>query len=250
MIPPPLFASLPMYDWPEFLSATDSFWAGLSRHLGFMGKLDHRAAHDALWRNPQLVFSQTCGYPFTHEFSGILHYLATPHYAADGCEGARYCSIILAREKQPLAEFKTARSAINSLDSMSGMLALKLVMAGQLSKGDFFVPPVITGSHLGSMAAVQQGKADICAIDCVCIALARKYRPEALEGLVEIARSPHVPGLPYVTRSASVPIMRQRLWAAFADPELAEVRAALLLNDVSVLADNVYDIIPALEADL
>ncbi len=250
MILPPLLVSLPMYDWPEVRAATDAFWAGLARHLGVMGRLDRGGALHALWHQPQLFFSQTCGYPLTHEFKGMLNYLATPHYAADGCEEASYCSIIFAREKQPVEKFQTAKPALNDQDSMSGMLALKMVMSPWLRNGEFFIPPLVTGSHLESMAAVQQGRADICAIDCVCVALAQKYRPKALKGLVEIARSPAVPGLPYVTRSGAVPIMRQHLQAAFADPELADARAALLLKGISVLSDEAYDIIPALEAKL
>ena len=62
--------------------------------------------------------------------------------------------------------------------------------------GRFFARAIETGGHLNSLAAVREGRADVCAIDCVCVALARRYRPEALEGLVEIARSPAVPGLP------------------------------------------------------
>jgi ABC-type phosphate/phosphonate transport system substrate-binding protein len=239
-----------MYDWPEIRPATDAFWAGLARHLGVVGKLDRGSAHHALWRQPQLFFSQTCGYPLTHEFKGILRYLATPHYLADGCEGPYYRSIIMARDKQPLDQFAKARPAINSMDSMSGMLALKLVAAPLHNKGEFFAPALFTGSHLASMVAVQQGVADICAIDCVCVALARRHRPEVLAGLSEIARSQAVPGLPYVTRANAVPTLRRQLLATFADPDLAEARAALLLSGITVLPDDAYDIIPQLEAGL
>ena len=245
-----ILASLPMYDWPEIRLFTDQFWAGLARHAGLTGTLDRSEPYGAIWRQPELRFGQTCGYPLTHEFKGLLRYVATPHYVADGCGGANYCSIVFARQQVSPIELRGAKPAINSMDSMSGFLALKLVLATLSSSGDFFTTPLITGGHLASMAAVQNGSADVCAIDCVCVALARKYRPEALERLVEIARSPAVPALPYVTRAGDIGELRLALHQAFRDPELRSAREALLLGDISVLPGDAYDIIPQLEASL
>ncbi len=250
MMAPEIMASLPMYDWPEFRWATDEFWAGVARHAGLSGGLDHVSPFDALWRRPELSFSQTCGYPFTHEFNGLLNYICTPHYLAEGCQGAQYCSILFAREKLPLEDFKGARPAINSRDSMSGFLALKAVFAQLAKNGEFFAPTLVTGGHLKSLAALREAKADVCAIDAVCVALARKYRPQDLEGLVEISRSPLVPGLPYVTRAGHAENLRKALGLAFADLQLAEARSALLLNGFSVLPEGAYQQILTLEASL
>ena len=125
----PMLASLPMYDWPEFRRHTDAFWQGFAKHAGLEGELDRTGFYSDIWKRPDLTFSQTCGYPFTHEFKGLLKYIATPHYVADGCSGADYCSIILAREAKPLSEFFGATFALNAPGSMSGMLAAKLVFA-------------------------------------------------------------------------------------------------------------------------
>lgn len=243
-------ASLPMYDWPEVRAATDAFWVGVARHGGLSGALHRKTAYDALWRDPALIFSQTCGYPFTHEYKGLLHYVATPHYQADGCAGPYYRSIVFAREHVSPADLKGARPAINSRDSMSGYLALRAVFARHTLKGEFFAPTVVTGGHLNSMAAVREGRADVCSIDAVCVGLARKHRPQDLQGLVEIARSPPVPGLPFVTRAGDVAALRRAVEAALAEPELAEARAVLLLGGFSVLPDGDYDQIPALENSL
>ena len=243
-------ASLPMYDWPEVRAATDRFWAWIAHHAGLSVRLDHSSSHDALWREPWFVFSQTCGYPFTHEFKGLLKYVGTPHYQADGCEGAQYRSMIFAREPVSLAGLKGARPAINSRDSMSGYLALKAVFAPFAQRGEFFAPTLVTGAHLKSLVAVREGRADVCAIDAVCVGLARKHRPQDLEGLVEIARSPLVPGLPYVTRAGDAIKLREAVEAAIADPELAEARAALLIGSFSVLPDAAYGQILALENSL
>jgi len=240
-------ASLPMYDWPEVQSATDAFWAGVARHAELSGRLSRTGSYDALWRNPSLTFSQTCGYPFTHEFKGLLKYIGTPHYLVDGCEGASYRSIIFAREQLRPRDLKGARPAVNSRDSMSGFLALKAVFAPLAGHGEFFAPALVSGGHLNSMAAVREGRADVCAIDAVCVGLARKHRPQDLDGLFEIARSPVVPGLPYVTRAGEVAPLRWAVAAALADSELAEARAALLIGGFSVLPEEAYGQILALE---
>lgn len=244
------FASLPMYDWPELRPFTDDFWAGFSHHAGLHGALVHEPLHDTLWHNRDLQFSQTCGYPFTHEFKGLLRYVATPHYACMGCEGANYSSFVFAREAKPLAQFAGAKPAINALDSMSGNLALKLCFKEFLGGREFFQPQLITGGHLNSLKAVREGKADICAIDAVCVALARKYRPQDLDGLIEISRTPTVPALPYVTRAGNVAHLREALRKTFQDPRIQQARQALFLEGFSILPANAYDIIPQLEANL
>jgi ABC-type phosphate/phosphonate transport system substrate-binding protein len=245
-----MFASLPMYDLPEIQWATDQFWQAVAKRLGADIPLVRAKDWTAPWRNPALLFSQTCGYPYTHEFAGQLTYVATPHYDADGCDGPNYCSIVFAREKAALESFRSKTAVINNADSMSGMLALQLVFAPLAKDGIFFASAMESGGHFASMAAVQQGKADVCAIDCVTVALCRKHRPAALEGLIEITRSPSVPGLPYVTRAGDVKILQQVLKDVFADPAQRMQRDALLLRGVSILSADTYDQILRLEQEL
>ena len=242
-----MIASLPMYDWPEVRGATDAFWQALARRLGRNIPLTRAADYTAGWKLPDLLFSQTCGYPYTHEFRGRLSYVATPHYAADGCEGAGYRSIVLARRPASLESFRGTVAAVNNADSMSGMLALKLVFGPLARRGRFFSNAIATGGHVGSMIAVRDGKADVCAIDAVCVALARRYRPDYLEGLHEIGRSPLVPSLPYVTQDGTPGLIRDALAAVLADPALADVRARLFLSGMSVLPPDAYDRIVELE---
>jgi ABC-type phosphate/phosphonate transport system substrate-binding protein len=247
-----MIVSLPMYDWPEVGAATDALAQGVLKHLSEARMtLDRNPDYFSVWRRHDLVFSQTCGYPFTHEFRGRLNYVATPHYAVPGCAGPNYSSFVFARERRPLPEFRGSRAAVNNPDSMSGMLALKLVFAAHAEAGRFFSHVVETGGQVGSMLAVRNGRADICAIDSVCVALARRYRPDYLEGLVEIARSPMVPGLPFVTAAGRDPAgLRLGLAKAFADPDLAPAREALFLDRHSILADGAYDLILKLEGQM
>ncbi len=236
-------ASLPMYDWPEMRGATDGLWAAIARRLGTDESLLRDGNHVAHWRRADLLFSQTCGYPFTHEFDGRLTLVATPHYGVDGCDGPHYQSIVLARRKAPLEDFRGAVAAVNNPDSMSGMLALKLVFAPLASQGRFFGAAIQSGGHIASLQAVRDGQADVCATDAVCVALARRYRPDYLEGLVEIARSPMVPGLPYVTVSGNLAALRQTLSDVFADPASRTIREKLFLTGFSILEPRDYQTI-------
>ena len=245
-----MIAALQMYDWPEVRAATDAWWAGLAGHMGVEIALSRPDDFTSPWFREDLLFGQTCGYPFTHALKGKVTLIATPHYAADGCEGADYRSILFAREKKPLAAFRGAVAAVNTPDSMSGMLALKSVFAPLAEQGRFFGSAVETGGHLASLAAVREGRADVCAIDCVCVELARHHRPSALEGLVEIARSPAVPGLPLITRGGDTATLRKALSHAFADPSLAAARDALRLTGFSILDAKDYDRILVLEAEV
>lgn len=242
-----MIASLPMYDWPELREATDAWWAGIARHLGVTAGLARGPDYQGVWLRPDLLFSQTCGYPFTHKLRGKVRLVATPHYDASGCDGPNYCSIVFAREARPLADFRGRRAAVNHADSMSGMLALKLVFAPLAERGRFFGSAFDSGGHIASLNAVRDGRADVCAVDAVCVALAGRYRPDYLEGLVAIARSPMVPGLPYVTVAGDITKLRAGLASAFADPTLSEVRDRLLLTGHSVLDVKDYDRILELE---
>jgi ABC-type phosphate/phosphonate transport system substrate-binding protein len=153
----------------------------------------------------------------------------------------------MARAPKQLEELRGGVAAVNTPDSMSGMLALKLVFAPLARDGVFFARAIETGGHLASLAAVQAGNADVCAVDSVCVAMARRHRPSALVGLVEVARSPMVPGLPWITRAGDPRAIREALGSAFADPALAAAREALLLRGFSDLPVSAYDRITDLE---
>ncbi len=234
-----MIASLPMYDFPEVRDATDALWSAIATRVGTDVLLDRMMFHSDVWRRPDMVFSQTCGYPFSHEFRGQLTYVATPHYQVEGCEGPLYSSMILARVAKPIDEFHGCVAAVNAADSMSGMLALKLALQGYSE--------VLSGSHGASMELVRSGGADICAVDCVTYALLRRYRPAATQGLVAIARSPLVPGLPYVTRAGDVCLLRAALIEVFSDPALQYHRETLMISGISVLDAGAYDVIIKME---
>ena len=246
----PMFATLQMYDFPEAREATDAWWAAIARRAGVAAALSSPDDYMGAWARSDLAFSQTCGYPFTHGFRGALTLVGTPHYAVPGCEGFRYCSFVFARSARPSADYRGATAAVNTPDSMSGMLALKAFFAGHARDGQFFGRAVLSGGHLKSLALLQAGTADVCAIDAVCVEYARRFHPDLLEGLHVAGQSPLVPGLPYVTREADPRRWQEAVAACCADPELADVRARLMISGFTATKPSDYDAILRLEEDV
>ena len=243
-----MLLTLPMYDYPELAGATEAWAAAIARFAGSDARLSRPEDYMGAWSREDLVFSQTCGYPFTHAFRNRLQLVGTPHYAVPGCDGFRYRSMVFAREKRAAADYRGSVAVVNTPDSMSGMLALKSFFVGHATNSLFFGRTIVSGGHLGSLGCLRREEADVCAIDAVCVAYARRYRPELLEGLHELGRTLSVPGLPYVTRDKDAQRWREAVAAAAAEPSLADVRAALMIGGFTVTEPAEYEAILELEA--
>lgn len=246
-------ASLFMYDMPEFWSANESWWHGLARAMtaegieavpAHLSEVSHPMAH---WVRPELLFSQTCGYPLTHGLRGKVTVIATPAYDCYGCVGAEYCSLILVRDEdssQGMSDLAGRTAVVNSFDSQSGFSSLRSAVAPFARDGRFFDRIETSGGHLASMAAVQAGRGDVCAIDAVTYALAARYRPGALDGLRILERGPEAPGLPYITAGGvsaeKLRRLRAAVFTAMEDPDLASTREALLIAGAEVLPQEAY----------
>lgn len=247
-------ASLPMYDLPEVRWATDALWAAITVRLSAAGiaaapGLDRALGLADLWTDPALLLSQTCGNPYVRHYRDRLRLVATPCYAAPGCDGPRYRSLLVVRADAPgdrLADFHGAVCAVNEWGSLSGWVALAAALPEPPDR--FFRAALITGAHADSMAAVATGQADIAAIDCVTHALLQRHRPAATVGLRVIGQTALAPALPLVTRrdadDATVAALQSALRGALADPGLAEARAALLIEGIEILGEGDYDAIP------
>ncbi|WP_119165885.1 phosphate/phosphite/phosphonate ABC transporter substrate-binding protein [Algihabitans albus] len=243
-------ASLPMYDLPELRWATDRVWQAVSGRLRIGGFAEAPAALTRTlslaetWSDPDLLLSQTCGYPLTHAFAGRLSLVAVPLYDAEGCEsesrfGPTYRSAIVVRvddSAEAPADLKDRRAAINDWDSQSGMSALRALVAPLAEGGRFFSEVIETGGHAVSVEAVAEGRADVAAIDCVTWALLGDVRPRALESLRVLTWSVRAPALPFVTspgRAAQAARIGGALTEAMEDPALTEALAALRLIAVA-----------------
>ena len=254
-------ANLEVYAVPAVAEALEDWWAGLARAFVSEGLKDVPDALssgdlEAVWAAPEMLFAQTCGYPLTHAFKDKLQLVATPAYNAPGCDGSNYRSAFVVRAEDPaqsLEDLMGRRVAFNSRDSQSGYSALRHAVAPLAENGRFVSEVIETGSHKASMQAVAGGKADFAAVDCVTLAIHQRYETALTDALRILSFSAAAPGLPYVTaahRDAdSVARLRSGLRQACADPALAEVRQALLIEGAEVLPLGAYQRILDMEAE-
>ena len=255
-------ACLPMYDLPELREATDAWWSGLAAAFeaegltAVPGRLTRETGggDPCHWRDPDLLLGQTCGYPLTHGLDPSLQLVATPCYGATGCDGPRYRSVFIVRHDDPaesLADLAGRRVAVNAPDSQSGCNALRAAVAPLAGGRPFFSEAVASGGHLASLTAVAEGSADLASIDCVTYALLTRHRADLGEAVRVLALSEAAPALPYVTAAgrpeSEVAALQRGLARACAEPSLASVRAALLIDGVAVLPRPAYDRIDEME---
>ena len=246
-------ATLPMYAEPELRPAIERWWTGVARHLRDHGVAEVPGAlawsedRYRAWQSPDLIFSQTCGHPLVHSLGSSVQVVATPHYEAPGCEGPKYRSFVLVREDtgdRSIAELRGKRLAVNGRDSWSGYRVWRRILSASIDVEEMFGDVVITGSHRESVRGVREGEADLCAVDCVSYALLDRVSPNELAGTRILGRSPLQPALPFITAGAAtegeLAQIRGGLFAALADPGLAEARAALLLAGATVLTEATY----------
>jgi ABC-type phosphate/phosphonate transport system substrate-binding protein len=251
-------AMITMYDTPERASDLTAWWDGLALHWRAAGLHDIPASASTpddlyeLWLAPDLFIAQTCGYPLTHRLKDRVTLVATPCYAADGCVGPSYLSMIVARRDSGLRSLDDVAgkvAAFNGDDSQSGWNALRHSLIGKGAPARF----VETGGHRKSMAAVRDGRADFASIDCVTYANVRAAAPHEVAPLRVIGRSASAPSLPYITRrdisAGDLRRLRDGLQAAIADPALAETRSRLLIAGIEVLPLQAYDRLLEMERD-
>ncbi len=253
-------ASMPMYDMPEVRSALDALWEGLVRHLkrqglnDIPGRIQHGQNTADLWNDPDLWFSQCCGYDIVRRYADKLRPLATPHYGAPGCQGADYASNIVVAEdcraNDVLDMFGTT-CVVNGFESHSGANALRALVAPKNRDGRFFSAAKVSGSHIESLKMIRRGAADVAAVDCITYALLKSYRPSALDGIRKLGRTYRAPAIPYITRRDGdddrVDRLQTALFNAFVDPHLITTRQALYLKNIETLPASAYERIIAFE---
>lgn len=250
-----------MYDLPELTDATDRFWAAIRDRLrdagvqGVPAALTRQQDLEALWTDPRLLFSQTCGWPLMHRLRGRLTPIATPVFDLPGTEGGRYRSFVVVGRGSPSEHVEALRGAVcavNGWDSQSGWNVLAALVAPFAEEGRFFRGAIVTGSHVGSLGAVSDGAADVAAIDCVSFGLLARHRPAAVAGVRIVAETESAPGLPFVARTDLDPALREALVAAVRDacsaPDTAGVRAPLAIVGSEAFGLEDYEAIVTMTA--
>ncbi|WP_292579740.1 PhnD/SsuA/transferrin family substrate-binding protein [Mesorhizobium sp. 65-26] len=166
-----------------------------------------------LWLHPSLLFAQTCWGPMELGLAKHVRVVAQPSYDAfEGGRGETYSSALVMRagEGAPIAApdegcsllpfdlLRGKRLAFNSLDSMSGIIALTRDLEASGESTELFSDRIQSGGHRASIVAVAEGRADVAAIDCESWALARRFEPAACE-VVVVGWTARRKGLPYIT---------------------------------------------------
>jgi ABC-type phosphate/phosphonate transport system substrate-binding protein len=249
-----LFASLPMYDWPEITSATDQYWQTLANSFRANGlpapdQLRRDGDPHQDWLSPDCLFSQTCGLPYVSELRHQVCLIGSPAYDID-CGSGAYFSVIIVNagaDATSLAEVAKGRFAYNDRRSQSGFAAFFETAQLPGSPASVVSCPaqmINSGSHRASIALVAAGKADVAAIDAVSWELARRHDRNS-ERVRVLCRTRHTPGLPYITSlamAARVEDFRRGVVEAMASLDDA-VRDDLLLSGFTPREDAAYQII-------
>ena len=239
------YAELAMYVAPQQVSEANERW--LTRILAL---LQHTRGDTRglglleLFRAPELLLSQTCGYPLLTQLRGQVQLIGRPHYEWPDSSGGEHCSVIVSRDadsRRDLAAFAGSRGVINDQHSNSGMNLLRHCLAPLQRGGRFFASVAVSGAHRQSLRWVREGWADLAAIDSVTFAYLARYAPAEVAGLRVVARTASSPTLPYITALNAGPESAERIRQAMntALQQLPEVAATLGLREV----------LPASEAD-
>lgn len=197
-----MIASLGMYDRAETAHANDRLWAGIRDSLHARGIAAPEAltrgegAYWAAWQAPDLVLSQTCGFPYRARLHGKVTLIGTPDYGVEGCPPGHYRSVFVVRADDPrgLADFDGLPIAYNEALSQSGWAAPQNHAA---ALGLHLRAGLCTGGHRLSALAVAEGRADLAALDAVTWEMLHRWEPAAARLRVIAATGP-TPGLPYI----------------------------------------------------
>lgn len=186
----------------------------------------------ALWKHPGLLITQTCWGPMEQGLAEEVLVVGQPSYdGIAGGQGDLYSSVILARRGAaspvsapadgrailPRELMRGARLAYNGDDSMSGIIALTRDLEAADESLAIFSERVISGAHRASIVAVAEGRADICAVDCLSWQLAMVHEP-ASAGVEVVGWTARRKGLPFITSRQTPPEIVERLRKALRLP--------------------------------
>ncbi len=254
-------AVLPMYDFAWVSAANDRLWAAVSARLTQAGvqapaRLTRGGDLAAQWRNPELVFGQTCGYPYVTALKDAVALIAAPEYSFPGCEGAAHRSFIIRGASDPrrdLREFRGATAALNAADSNTGMNLFRAAIAPVAGGAPFFGAVIdlrlARGEPRGGGGGPGRSR-----VDRLRQLRASPTRPPRTDRACGDRRGERALPKPAVhrvrpPRRRTVEAAREALFAALADPDLAEARATLGLKGARVARASDYNRVAEFERD-
>ncbi|WP_248732961.1 PhnD/SsuA/transferrin family substrate-binding protein [Pseudomonas sp. MWU13-2517] len=240
------YAELLMYVAPEPIRQASHQW--LTRILERLGLRRLNADHldlPGLWLAPELLVTQTCGYPLMTQLRGHVRVIGRPRYELPHSSQGEHCSLLLTRDDNPrhtLADFYDSRGVINGHDSNSGMNLLRQRLAPLQRNGRFFASVDISGAHRESLRRLREDRADLAAVDSVTYDYLARFAPQEVAGLRIVTRSAPSPTLPYIgplgLSDEQVIQIRQAMNQALQD--LPQVAETLGLQEVLAASEDDY----------
>jgi len=202
-----LVVAFPMYQRPELGPAFDALWSTTRDLLRTEGVVapDVLTVTDedllSFWKRPDLLLSQTCGFPFRHFLKDCVTLVGSPDFGLEGCPAGYYRSVLIVHHDDPrrnLCEFQGATLVCNDVHSQSGYTA-PLVAARRV--GLNFGRVITSGAHIASARMVARSSADIAAIDAVTWRHITRFDVWS-NSLRVLGWTEPTPGLPFITAFA------------------------------------------------
>lgn len=239
-----MIASLPMYHRPELIDAHNEYWQLIRKYLGEAGidspeKLSQDAGELKVWTRPDLVFSQTCSYPYRKLIHKQVTLIGTPDFGVEGCPPGYYRSAFIVRKsdsRENLAEHQNSLFAFNMETSQSGYVA---AMAETVKHGFLFQNKICSGGHSNSARLVATKEAEIATIDAVSLKLMEHYE-DFYADLKIIDWTTPTPGLPYITAGGADGAVFFDAVKAALDALSDEARKKLMIKDLIKIPKETY----------
>ncbi len=127
---------------------------------------------------------------------------------------ACYFSDIIVQQTSSYASFEDLRGCTWAYNECASHSGYNVVLSGLLQRGlrlDYFGETIETGSHLQSLHAVLQGKADATALDSHVLDTLRQQRPELVEQLRIVETFGPSPAPPLVVAQGLEPALKARI---------------------------------------
>lgn len=226
-----MIAHLGMYPFGHLASAYDELWAFLADRIdGAPATLDRSIDLATVWRSPELLLGQTCGWPLVDQLADTVEVIGSFDVHAPFAANGRYRSVIVAAKPLSIEEWQARPDtvvAVNGFDSLSGWVSLQWAWGG--------VPEqtLETGAHVLSMRAVAEGRAHVASIDALSFEFLAEVEPATVGHLHIIGHGPVVPSLPLVMSKELTERrhdVRAALAAAMTAPELRHARERLRIS--------------------
>ena len=250
-VDPTSYASLAMYPFEWLRPAWDRLWSAVHEQAPWTpASLRWDGDVHRHWVDPGCKVAQACGWPVVTTLRSDVRVVGAFALALDDADGHRYRSVVLANRPVALGDVAAAgtTAAANATDSLSGWVSL---LAATMGPGATWPGRVCwTGSHIESLRALRDGRADIASVDELSLAFVRRHDPDLVAGFHVIGRGPWVPSLPVVVRAGTpgrlVDELRHAIVEALGQPALGAICEDLILDGFVALDDSAYQPLLAL----